>query len=606
MTIRHQATEPHHEFTPVRLGTNKGNIMSCPRISSCPPSSIPSRFVTALFVACLAALLWVPSIQAADGKIHWKRLSGAPCGSEIVISCGEIGQFVFSSTPFEPNPKAEAQSRHNPLNKASCRPPLVLSQGSSPLGMYASRSEGNQEALPCDQGSCLTEGALGADVLVVDWWNSHGWTVAGVIDQVLDQPADMKAEPLSVGLLDLEDPGFDLGYDGVGDPEVIAQLCKIAELPEPQLPITVNMSFGRKVTAARCVDEASLECEIDQILHHLRDDLGIVLVGAAGNHGNMLFPAASEAVLSAGSVEIASLRHRGEIKPAAQTPERSNVLVPGYGLFLRVGASIWSAPPGSSYAAALATGWLTHSIVESFEAWTRLRSADGDTRIYPARMLPAPFYLEIDGTTLAGSTSLAADELIRTSLGWRPETCPVLDYRSLHQLEVTLLAPDLPDVTFDDLQSLASHPCPESRPCVPCHDLPGDPDGNPIMSGTTKAVGIGASDNADQPSPPDPPLSPPIRIDLRESHGIDTKAYDLLGIYLQVGSNTYSFSDSTNASLLGELELGKISALEITNLPVGFSTQQAHLVFLLSVNIADSEVLGHQFTISIPIANHNH
>ncbi len=577
--------------------------MNTSRISSWSASAIPSPLATAFIMGCLAILLSVPTAHAADGKIHWKRLSGPPCGSEIVISCGEVGQFIFSSTPFDP---FQQQTVSHGLNKASCQSPMVLSQGASPVGLYGSRSQGGQQAMPCDQGSCLTENALDADVLVVDWRNAHGWSVAGVIDTVLDQSADVKAESLKVGLLDLEDSGFDLGYDGVGDPEVIAQLCKIAELPESQLPITVNMSFGRKSHVSRCDSEHSLECEIDRILHHLRDDLGVILVAAAGNHGNMLFPADSGAVLSAGSIEIASMRHRSTVKPAAQTPVNSNVLVPGYGLFLRVGSSIWSAPPGSSYAAALATGWLTTSIGGSFATWSRLANADTHTRIYPARIYPGPFYLEIDGEALPGSTSAAADELLKTSLGWRPESCPALEYRALHQLTVSSPAPTLPSLTFDDLQSLASHPCPESRPCVPCHDLPGDPDGNPLMTAATKATGFEDSDDAGVPSPPSPPISPPILIDLTESHGIDTKAYDLMGIYLQVGDNVYSFSDSNNSRLLEDLELGKVSSLEITNPPVGFATDQGHLVFQLSVKIPDSKILNSQFTISIPIANHNH
>ncbi len=574
---------------------------------SCPSLPNPRYGAIARLVWGLSAVLfWTTALAAgSEGpEIHWRLVNGSPCGNPTTISCGALGQFVFSTSPFDDPPKLSEAS------KTGCHPPEIVAEGASYAKIYSSRSSRPHGLLPCDEGSCLAKPALGAEVLVVDWQDSHGWSVAGLVHKLVGKSVSFE-QTLRVGLLNLEETDLGLGYDGVGDPEVIAQLCKIADMPARDLPLVVNMSFGRKVADGFCVNEGGLECELDNLLWHLRNELGVILVGAAGNHGNMLFPAQSASVLSAGSIEIASMRHRNTVQPAAQTPAESNVLVPGYGLFLPVDESIWSAPPGSSYAAALATGWLATSIAKDLDAFDRLVNAGTATRIHPAWVHDGYFRLEIDGQPLPGSSSATADEIVRGTVGWRPDSCPGMEFRSHRQLTISTHTPSIPPMTFDDLQAMANRPCPESRPCVPCHDLPGDPDGNPLISAASKGSDLrthkgSQKATADGPGGPIPPLSEPVTIDLGESEGIDTDIYQLRDIYLQVGETAYSFVNTSDSALLRELEAGEVSSLEIMNPPLGFATQQAYLVFHLQVLSSIPKIADSELAISIPITNHNH
>ena len=534
---------------------------------------------------CLLSLILLSEASWAAG-LFWQRTVDDPCPNPDAISCGDFGHFAFST------------SQMNAPSAAGCSPGMTYSGSMPSVPLYSrhmSPSPVMAASLPCDHGSCFEARPEGADLLVVDWDDPHGWSVGAMISRVAG-PGQ------ALGLLDLQDSPLDLGYEGVGDPQVIAQLCKIADAPSHLRPNVVNMSFGRKATPSCTGSASSLECELDRLLHHLRDELGVVLVAAAGNHGDMLFPAYSDAVLSTGSLKLSKLRYHGRVEPSPETPPAANILLPGNGLFLPLpDSSIWAAPPGSSYAAAIATGWIAATLANPGEAGNPFLTTSNRTRIYPIETGRGAFMLALDGSPIEHSYVPSAVELLDQAVGWEPEACPNPLFTSHHVLQVTgpAVTRITPSQSLSDVQSLANRPCPESRPCVPCHDFPDGPDDPPLhfsqeLGGYGKAVG-------------GPVASTSVMLDLSQSEGLDTSTYSLRGIYLRVDDTVYGFSDSADSSLLNELAAGTVTGLEIRDVPLGLETAHASLLFDVDV---DPTILppdtDPRVEISIPIAVHGH
>lgn len=392
----------------------------------------------------------------------------AESGSGGMFGCGALGAFLVSG--LEAEIVVEPSCR---LGGGFEEPPAYARM---PPGQYTSP----RGWTPCAEGSCFeAAGTSGPWVAVLDWNDVHGWSVGELVLQASDGR-------LSVSLIDLLGARDDLPVAGprVTDLDVLAQLCSVAELvhQEPAArPLAVNMSFGRvRGDEVPCGSPAksSIACQVRAVLDHLSRDLDVVPVAAAGNHGEMLFPASHPAVVSAGSLELASFANqRGFVEPSMETPPGSEALVPGYGLSLRNPDQLhdeWPVPAGSSYASALTTGWIAGSLHDGLlEA-----GLDPSGRWYPVTM-GERFGLAFEGVPIPGSDLHGASALVSRALGRRVKrACRTGDGSTETWLPLAVGAEvtALPEQSVVDLETDGG-PLPGTRPCIPCQgdDPPPEP-----------------------------------------------------------------------------------------------------------------------------------
>jgi hypothetical protein len=481
----------------------------------------------------------LPGTQAAGMGISWLQLPTGCTGSikasggetPQVVACGSLGSFVIGKTRLSYDGPCA-------LVGATEVPALIPVDATPPLPTN----------FPCAGGRCLGRFSHRPWIAVVDWRTAHGYSVAATIEEASDQRLDVELYDLTlVGTLGTWVPS-------VSDLHVLVQLCALAQQPLTDLPLVVNMSFGRRQGGeADCTTGPSLGCAIRQVLSALAAE-GILPVAAAGNHREMLFPAASPDVLSAGALDLADYQANGDAHPSSQTPPAAQALLLGYGVYLSTppvdgGDPYWAAPPGSSYAAAFLSGWLGGTLASGGTLPAGFQQPGGRlTPIATARGFAlAASDIEIPGSELTGPQTL-----LGRALGEIPITRAAYTNVTL-QLQGT--APGMPALSLLDADS-GNGPQPGVDPCVPCH-------GNRQIEGA--------------------PASDTVFVDLSKSGGLPPQM-KLESLWLRVGEAFYGFDRSFDSNLLAGLAAGHYTGLALSGVgEILLADRQASLVLVIQV-----------------------
>lgn len=288
------------------------------------------------------------------------------------LACGDYGVFHFR----------HPQSRPGRFSVGRAWGPIAAPLYARRSGSSQAEAESSGQAAPCQYGSCfslLDEVGPGQPwAAVIDWDDWHGWSVGAALLQTADVPLPAVLFPLDVSR-------FGSLGQGVTDLQVLEKACSIAEEVDRggrMPPVVINMSFGRLAqpdeVAGKC-SPSSLGCQLRRVLGHLyrrpgQQGAGTVLVAASGNHRQPLFPAVIKEVVAAGQLDLAAFESQGLQQPSWETPligKQVNALFPGYGLCLgfefnpatSAEGQGWPAPAGSSYSAALFSGWLSGALL---------------------------------------------------------------------------------------------------------------------------------------------------------------------------------------------------------------------------------------------------
>ncbi len=468
-------------------------------------------------------------VQAPAAAVTWSRmLPGCSVTTRTadvqVVACGGSGSFVFS------HPEGSYQADCVPVDSGTAAPSLF------PVELAPSLPS---SGFPCGERHCLGHTRGRPWVAILDWPSAHGWSVAATIKEASDQRLGVELYDLtSAGTLSQETPVSDLA--------VLIELCAVAAVDPGDRPLAVNMSFGRQWTKDGSVGSAG---ELSGLIRGVLDELvikqGILAVAAAGNDGELLFPAASPGVISAGALDLSHLQQTRGIRPSRQTPSDAAALMLGYGLYLSAGDgnTYWPAPPGSSYAAALLTGWLggTMAAGGSLPDVT----AGAAARWTPALAMPAfgagasagaeSLALAYGGVPLPGSQLQGPRRLLDRA---REAIPPAPGLRSGVTLNLTGFAPDLPpdSLLYADARN---DPQPGVNLCVPCRGN-GDPGGILDDPGT-------------------------LLLDLSRSQGLPPQM-ELIGVFLRVGKAAYMFDASCDPAVLAPIAAGALPQLALAGL----------------------------------------
>ncbi len=509
--------------------------------------------------ALLAVALAVTPGAAEAQDVRWYRFAStceinnselAESPETTTLACGEHGRFVFGQRGL--------------TYGGGC----PYGTGAGTPAVYPVEISPDEPDLSSD----LDSGA-GADpwVAVVDWNTPHGWNVAEIIRAASD-------ERVQVELFDLANSAGSLPswLTSAGDAHVLAQLCAVADRaathPENP-PLAVNLSLGRLADGTGCSSQAaSLGCEIEGVLAHLRTRFGTVPVAAAGNNGLLLFPASSSQVLAAGAMDLAWYQRTGQVLPSSETPAGAEALVPGYGIYLALqpppqGKEYWAMPAGSSYASAVTTGWIAG-------ARTAAPGAGPGTSSGPDRWVPVPcgrrFCLARNGQILPGSGLETPTTLLERALGDRPVVCAAHPPEAA-PVVVAGPAVGLPETTLPKLAQELNSSQPGYHPCIPCHGGGGDPLEIPRR---------------------------PLVVDMERSEPLP---FAVEGLFLQVGDTVYELDRSYDAPLLESFENGTLPALGILGLESAMHPgDQLSLVYVLRTQA------GRVFRDATPIHVHEH
>lgn len=396
---------------------------------------------------------------------------------------------------------------------------------------------------PCAAGRCLGQAAGRPWVAILDWPAEHGWSVAATVREASDQR-------VAVQLYDLTAAGVAGNWvPHVSDLHVLIQLCALAEDVQGDpgaRPLAVNLSFGRRAAGDCASSGLGLGCAVGGVLSYLMEKEGIPVVAAAGNDGELLFPAASPGVISAGALDLSHFRYSGEPRASTQTPPAAAALMPGYGLYLTLdgGNTEWAAPPGSSYAAALLSGWLGGTLaladtspgplVTPGARWTPLPTANG-------------LALALDGVPLPGSELQGPRLLLDRALGVAPISLqPKGSTAAILRLKGP--APTWPGRSLLYAED-GNGPLPGVDPCVPCR-------------------GNGAGGDGSDPAN--------VIVDLSSS-GVLPPQMELAAVWLRVGKGLYAFDGSEDPALLSALAAGALDSVTLTGVHGLFADEQPSL-----------------------------
>ncbi len=328
------------------------------------------------------------AIPLSPKTVYWtlqrRSCLSAPQGAVLAEPCGDLGNFYFFDSPV--------QSGASPCNTAGDgdgedpppynMPAALVMTGDimsiSVAGIMGKSTDGGpdspaEELIPCAEGSCLASQPGGSNGLMpwaasIDWADWHGWTTAATQKQISGLTTYM------FPLLDEDNgPIRNLLGEGVGDAHVLVQMCRLAESSynNPTAPPRVlSMSFGRTAlddepqqTGDSC-DPDTISCQLKRVFDYVRDEQGVEMLAAAGNHQAMHFPAFYPAVTSVGTLDMAAFGSVDQrIAGVWESPGQADAYMPGYGVCLdndnpdRLD-DLWPAPAGSSYATAILAGWI--------------------------------------------------------------------------------------------------------------------------------------------------------------------------------------------------------------------------------------------------------
>ncbi len=470
-------------------------MKACTTSSAVAMAWIISAMSPGLGVAPAAAK---PPAGGLQEPVAWSLYSNSctsPPANAQEVRCGGVGVFYIgpdtqSSCPLiisgselpkvysAPGPsKLEALDQLHPPRRP--RPGTTLNplvppnkaggdtNDSDDGGSGDDSGNGGEPPLPCIDGSCFsTPNAEDPWIAVVDWNSWHGWSTGWTTTLLSGLP---------VQLLDLEGPDLrEFLGPSVSDAHLLVRLCEIAEGIEQRTfepPTVLNMSFGRlfvdDASDGVSCDPEALSCQVGHVLDHLVEQ-GVVPIAAAGNHGSPLFPASYDAVLSAGSLDLARFRSQLEIAGSWESPSGPHIFLPGYGICLKYRGSDgreqkWPAPPGSSYSSALLSGWMA-DILTGWDVeqpldidWTMTWARDEDCFML-SQTVPQRCNHQVN-SLLQGILDLGAEcwnsSVQEPSLAVTPDASPTLG--ALDSIP-----------SFIEWSQARHWPDPFSDPCVPC------------------------------------------------------------------------------------------------------------------------------------------
>jgi hypothetical protein len=496
------------------------------------------------------SVAWIeltPGCPVAPGSV-----TGGAGEQPRVVACGGAGSFVFGK----------------PGLRYSGDCPTVDGGTEIPPRIPVEPPPRSLESFPCSGGSCLGRSPGRPWVAILDWPTAHGWSVGATVREASDQRVDVE-------LYDLTAAGS-LGQwvPSVSDLHVLVQLCALEEAVRAHpgdRPLAVNMSFGRRVEGTGCAASGpSLGCSVSRVLSHLAVEEGIFAVAAAGNHHELLFPASSPGVISAGALDLTYLQQARTVRASTQTPLAAEALMLGYGIYLSApstadgGDGYWPAPPGSSYASALLAGWLggtlagggkpTASPLREGARWAPVTTADG-------------LALALDGVPLPGSELTGPRLLLDRAMGVVP--VPLQAIGSVATLQLTGPAPPPPGRSLlyaDD----GTGPQPGIDPCLPC-----------------RGGGSGGSPGAPET----------VIVDLSSSGGLPPQMA-LVAVFLRVGKAAYAFDGSRDPALLAANAAGDLGELVLSGIGGVFRAGEQPSL-LLVVNVGGS-AYWHEVPIHMP------
>lgn len=466
-----------------------------------------------------------------------------------IVSCGNAGSYVFGPQGM--------------IYDGTCGriPPST----EIPTALPAELTPSLPPSFPCSLGRCLGHVAGKPWVAVVDWRDDHGWSVAATVREASDQR-------VGVELYDLATPNsITQALPSVSDLHVLLQLCALEEqvMNRPfDRPLAVNLSFGRRDAGT------GLGSAVGQVLSQLASD-GVLPVAAAGNYHEMLFPATSQGVVSAGALDLSWFQQGQQSRPSAQTPDGTAALTLGYGLYLSTDdGHLWAAPPGSSYAAAMFTGWLGGYLAGGGRLPTTSSLSGARWTIVPLSLPESAggaLALALNGTPLSGSGLAGPQRLFDRAL--RGTGTPAAPTPGI-TLQVSGLAPssDLPSLLYADA---GNNPQPGVCPCVPCG--PGGGSG----------LGTGGSGT--------------LTLDLSSSQPLPS-GMSLIRVFLRIGKTIYAFDRSGYEEVLAPVASAAAGSLTFTGLDGILQAGQQPSLFLV-VN-AGGVPYWHEVPVNLPAAPH--
>lgn len=227
----------------------------------------------------------------------------------------------------------------------------------------------------------------------------------------------------------------------------------------------------------------------------------------------------------------------------------------GYGLYLSLdgGNAVWSAPPGSSYAAALLSGWLGGTLagggklpglpLPQAARWTPVPTANGLALAFNGVPLP--------GSELQGPRLLLDRAMGAVPISFQPGGGPTL--------QLTGPAPARPGLSLlyaDD----GNGPLPGVDPCVPCRGNGRQADGPQGLEGPATVV-----------------------VDLSSSGALPSQM-KLKAVWLRVADAFYAFDLSYDSGLLAAVAAGGLDSVVLSGVGGLFPIdQQPSLALVIDV-----------------------
>ncbi len=501
----------------------------------------PALAASPLLFAAFVALTLTATVAGAAAEVAWQRRGNDPtCAPQnptptfaaATVACGSYGTFTFG-----PSAAGAAATDWTPAGAGNCQEQVVeaIEEPRVVPGEVAF-APSVASWRPCDGGSCFTAAPTAPWVAVVDWHNHHGWTVGATILQAADRA-------VSVALFDLGSfslPGADPAE--TSDLQLIAQLCRVVTMADAgHAPLLVNLSLGRAGAQWPCAEGPSLGCEVAGLIDHLSGQ-GVATVAAAGNHGEALFPAVYPGTLAVGALDVSHSAATGQAQRSALTPAGTAALFPGYGLVLEDPASgrVYPLAAGTSYAAAIASGWLARYGAADRGRLNGLLGRAPFADLAPVETTDG-FTLKSAGLTLADARSQGGAALLRTALGRRPELFPGGDGAGTRIVTVW----DLP-IGIGWQHSLVrsaaalNRPSPDAEPCVPCRLR--RPRRAPVATPT--------------------PSHEVLILELARSGGLPADR-ELTGMYLRIDGEDYVAINMLDPQLLADLRAGRLVEIEV-------------------------------------------
>ena len=525
---------------------------------------LPGRPLWLAIVSVLAFLLGSLTVSPVFGQVPWERVEpGCATRAAEQLACGALGTYSFGS------------SRASSPRGAACDPlasgndvPLALDRDrDSPDGIRGQQSVRETAATRATRGIWTELGA----VATVDWdQGTHGaWVWV-----VLDSATNYRVFP-DFYFLDHPTVPSIQAVPGASDFHVLEQLCRL--IATDPVPPVLNLSFGRMLDEAPCASGDSIPCEISRALAHLRNDRGVTVLAAAGNHGELLFPASDGSTFAVGSLDLETFWPSGNTTPSSNTPSGYDALMPGHGL-VRVnhpdldGSSVRNAlvPPGSSFATAFLSGWLWIWEDASPGALARLRA--DDPALLSIAVGPDGFYLAADGVPYLDSRFDSTDTVLRIAVGLEPEAFEDEVYSGSYQFALSasplslVLPSGRPHLTLD-----TNLPTPGSEPCVPCRLRRR---GGRAPAGTIPVV---------------------IEVGTRSPADGGT----IEEVYLQLGDDLYGLEGAGYASFVAGIEVGDDVTLDLDLPETLLDGRPVSLVVVFARDVDQEE-----FWDAIPLALH--